>query len=103
MPQKRTKKRVAKPKRQKRTGPARVKEILKRLDHMYPAAQCALRHEDPWQLLVATILSAQCTDERVNKVTPDLFRKYPTVQDFANLLTVGDLCRFVETKVSVAG
>jgi endonuclease-3 len=50
---------------------------------MYPGATCALRHEGPWQLLVATILSAQCTDKRVNEVTPGLFRKYPTPRDFA--------------------
>ena len=50
---------------------------------MYPAATCALHHENAWELLVATILSAQCTDKRVNMVTPGLFRKYPTIQDFA--------------------
>ena len=50
---------------------------------MYPNATCALTHHGPWQLLVATILSAQCTDKRVNDVTPGLFRKYPTPQDFA--------------------
>jgi len=50
---------------------------------MYPQATCALLHENPWQLLVATILSAQCTDKRVNEVTPGLFRKYPTPADFA--------------------
>ncbi len=50
---------------------------------MYPAATCALHHRDPWELLVATILSAQCTDRRVNEVTPGLFAKYPTPQDFA--------------------
>jgi len=50
---------------------------------MYPAATCALRHDNPWQLLVATILSAQCTDKRVNEVTPGLFAKYPTPEDFA--------------------
>lgn len=50
---------------------------------MYPGATCALRHESPWQLLVATILSAQCTDKRVNEVTPALFAKYPTPRDFA--------------------
>jgi endonuclease-3 len=50
---------------------------------MYPGATCALHHTNPWELLVATILSAQCTDKRVNEVTPGLFRKYPTVQDFA--------------------
>jgi endonuclease-3 len=50
---------------------------------MYPAATCALHHGNPWELLVATILSAQCTDKRVNEVTPGLFAKYPTPQDFA--------------------
>jgi endonuclease-3 len=62
---------------------ARVEEILRRLDRMYPAATCALHHHNPWELLVATILSAQCTDKRVNEVTPGLFAKYPTPQDFA--------------------
>ena len=61
----------------------RIAEILLRLDKMYPNATCALHHEGPWQLLVATILSAQCTDRRVNEVTPGLFAKYPTVADFA--------------------
>jgi endonuclease-3 len=60
-----------------------VAEILRRLDDMFPNATCALIHESPWQLLVATILSAQCTDKRVNEVTPGLFRKYPTPEDFA--------------------
>ena len=61
----------------------RVAKILRILDEMYPAATCALRHDNPWQLLVATILSAQCTDKRVNEVTPGLFAKYPTPEDFA--------------------
>jgi endonuclease III len=61
----------------------RVAEILRRLERMYPAATCALHHTNPWELLVATILSAQCTDKRVNAVTPGLFQKYPTPQDFA--------------------
>jgi endonuclease-3 len=61
----------------------RVAEILRRLDKMYPHATCALEHRDPWELLVATILSAQCTDKRVNQVTPGLFAKYPTPADFA--------------------
>ncbi len=61
----------------------RLEEILALLDEMYPAATCALEHRGPWQLLVATILSAQCTDKRVNMVTPGLFRKYPTIGDFA--------------------
>ena len=62
---------------------ARLAEILSRLDHMYPDATCALLHHNPWELLVATILSAQCTDKRVNEVTPGLFAKYPTPRDFA--------------------
>ena len=61
----------------------RIDEILSTLDRMYPGATCALLHNSPWELLVATILSAQCTDKRVNMVTPDLFRKYPTPADFA--------------------
>ena len=61
----------------------RVAEILRRLDLMFPTATCALLHRNPWELLVATILSAQCTDRRVNEVTPGLFAKYPTVDDFA--------------------
>ncbi len=67
------------------TAPERVVEILKRLDQLYPDVTCALTHKDPWQLLVATILSAQSTDVRVNMVTPELFRKYPSVQDFAKI------------------
>jgi endonuclease III len=62
---------------------ARVEKILEVLDQLYPAATCALVHANAWQLLVATILSAQCTDKRVNEVTPGLFRKYPTMLDFA--------------------
>jgi len=62
---------------------ARVDQILRGLDQMYPAATCALHHHNPWELLVATILSAQCTDKRVNEVTPGLFAKYPTPRDFA--------------------
>ena len=67
------------------TSPARLEKIFAALDQLFPQAQCALTHENPFQLLVATILSAQCTDERVNKVTPELFRKHPTAQDFAAL------------------
>jgi endonuclease-3 len=62
---------------------ARLEKILAHLDTLYPNVTCALHHNDAWQLLVATILSAQCTDERVNKVTPGLFAKYPTIADFA--------------------
>ena len=63
---------------------ARVAKILRILDETYPNATCALKHRNAWGLLVATILSAQCTDKRVNEVTPGLFRKYPTIQDFAH-------------------
>ena len=66
-------------------APARIQEILKRLDQLYPDVTCALTHKSAWELLVATILSAQSTDVRVNMVTPELFKKYPTVQDFAAL------------------
>jgi endonuclease III len=66
-------------------APERIQEILKRLDQLYPDVTCALEHKSAWELLVATILSAQSTDVNVNRVTPELFRKYPTVQDFAAL------------------
>jgi endonuclease III len=65
------------------TDPARVRAILKGLDEAYPAATCALKHENAFQLLIATILSAQCTDERVNQVTATLFPKYPDAKAFA--------------------
>ena len=62
----------------------RIAEVLKRLDTQYGTEyRCYLDHENPWQLLVATILSAQCTDARVNIVTKDLFVKYPDVEAFA--------------------
>ena len=63
----------------------RVRQILDGLDKLYPDVTCALNHRSPWELLVATILSAQCTDKRVNEVTPGLFAKYPTIRDFANV------------------
>ena len=66
-------------------SPERIQEILKRLDQLYPDVTCALTHNSAWELLVATILSAQTTDVRVNMVTPEIFTKYPTVQDFAAL------------------
>jgi len=62
---------------------ARARKIVTRLERAYPDAHCALNHENPLQLLVATILSAQCTDVRVNMVTPALFAKYRTAQDYA--------------------
>jgi endonuclease-3 len=63
---------------------ARVQKLLARLDRAYPAAQCALSHENPVQLLVSTILSAQCTDERVNQVTRTLFQRYRSAADLAH-------------------
>jgi len=59
-------------------APERIAAILKGLDEAYPNAVCALTHRSPWELLVATILSAQCTDVRVNMVTPELFKRFPT-------------------------
>jgi endonuclease-3 len=66
-------------------APERIQEIFERLDQLYPDVTCALHHKSAWELLVATILSAQSTDVNVNRVTPELFRKYPTVEDFAAL------------------
>jgi endonuclease-3 len=66
-------------------APERVRQIIAGLDQLYPGVTCALTHRSAWELLVATILSAQSTDVRVNMVTPGLFEKYPTVQDFAAL------------------
>ncbi len=63
----------------------RTLKIIARLKKAYPDAKCALVHENPLQLLISTILSAQCTDKRVNLVTKDLFKKYHSVKDFANV------------------
>jgi endonuclease-3 len=63
---------------------ARLAKIIELLDQMYPEPKVPLSHSNVWELLVATILSAQCTDKRVNEVTPGLFRKYPSITDFAN-------------------
>ena len=66
------------------TKKQRALEILSRIQHLYPDATCSLDYATPVQLLVATILSAQCTDERVNKVTPGLFGKFPDAESLAN-------------------
>jgi endonuclease-3 len=66
------------------TDPARVAAILAKLDEAYPAASCELTHENAFQLLISTILSAQCTDAVVNQVTPGLFAKYPTPEALAH-------------------
>lgn len=96
MAQSRVKRKAAAPKRRKkpvaRTGSAtsleeqraRMREILRILDRTYPEAECSLSFRDPFQLLVATILSAQCTDERVNKVTPSLFERFPGPREMAD-------------------
>ncbi|MFZ0663129.1 MAG: endonuclease III [Acidobacteriaceae bacterium] len=64
-------------------APKRIAELLRRLEAAYPNAECALHHRNAWELLVATILSAQCTDARVNLVTPELFHKFPTPKAMA--------------------
>ena len=66
-----------------RSPRGRARETHERLKHEYPDADCALTHDSPYQLIVATILSAQCTDERVNMVTPALFERFPTPEDLA--------------------
>ncbi len=73
----------------------RTAEILRRLKGRYPDPECALVHETPLQLLIATILSAQCTDVRVNMVTPALFRRFPTAKAFAqaDILEIEQLIR----------
>jgi endonuclease-3 len=76
------KKRVARP-RTAAERQARLREMLRRLDELYPNVSTPLLHRNPWELLVATILSAQSTDKLVNSVTPGLFKKYPTMRDFA--------------------
>lgn len=76
--------RSAKPTKKRDLAPERIDELLKRLAAAYPDAECALHHRSPWELLVATILSAQCTDARVNLVTPKLFREFPAPQAFAD-------------------
>jgi endonuclease III len=78
------KKPTARPATGAKTDPRRVAAILKGLDEAYPNAVCELKHENAFQLLIATILSAQCTDVRVNQVTATLFRKYPTPESFAH-------------------
>jgi endonuclease-3 len=68
-----------------KTGIKKITEqIIELLERKYPTAECALKHHSPWELLVATILSAQCTDKRVNMVTPQLFSRFPTIESFAS-------------------
>ena len=70
--------------RSRGTDPKRVEAILLKLDEAYPEATCELRHENPFQLLISTILSAQCTDVRVNQVAQELYQRYKTPEDFAS-------------------
>jgi endonuclease-3 len=77
-------------------SPERVAAILKGLDEAYPNAECALNHRSPWELLVATILSAQCTDVRVNMVTPELFRRFPTPAAMAKA-SIPELIELIRT------
>ena len=75
---------------------SRTNEVFNRLVELYPKVKCALDHENPYELLVATILSAQCTDVRVNMVTPALFKKYRTPADLA-LAEVGEVQKLVQS------
>jgi endonuclease-3 len=72
------------PRRRPRSPKGRARVVNELLTEEYPDARCELDHESPFQLLAATILSAQCTDERVNMVTPELFRRWPTPEDLAS-------------------
>ena len=74
----------------------RMQEILRVLKREYPESQCSLIHKNPFQLLVATILSAQCTDKRVNLVTPELFRRFPGPQEMAKA-KLGELEKLIQT------
>ena len=83
MKKKAKKKKPAKNGKPRGADARRVRAILAKLDEAYPDVTCALRHDNPFHLLIATILSAQCTDERVNQVTSTLFQKYPAPEAFA--------------------
>ena len=78
------------------TQKQKIEIIIEQLNLLYPDAHCSLNYEYPYQLLIATRLSAQCTDERVNKVTPELFKRYPTLHDFANA-DFDELCTYIHS------
>jgi len=78
------------------TKKEKIEFIIEQLNILYPDAKCSLNYETPYQLLIATRLSAQCTDERVNKVTPALFAKYPTLEHFANA-DFDELCKYIHS------
>jgi endonuclease III len=94
-PTKTPKKAAAKKPRRNPLAPERIASLLDLLEKAYPKAECALHHRNAWELLVATILSAQCTDARVNMVTPALFKRFPTPTDFAHapLVEIEELIR----------
>lgn len=77
------KKRATKPRKPNPAELERTQRVYQKLEQTYPDAECALKHRNAYELLTATILSAQCTDERVNKTTPELFAAYPTPKDLA--------------------
>lgn len=83
-------------KRPRLTKKRRALLILERLKEVYPEAPCSLDYENPLQLLIATMLSAQCTDARVNIVTPALFQQFPTVTDYAEA-EVGDIESYIKS------
>ena len=74
----------------------KINYIISELKKLYPDSKCSLEYEEPYQLLIATRLSAQCTDERVNKVTATLFKKYPTLEDFAKA-DFDELCKYIHS------
>ena len=74
----------------------RAKEVFDRLDAIYPDAECSLDHSNPLELMVATILSAQCTDARVNKISPALFKRFPTAQSYADA-PLEEIKKYVQT------
>ena len=78
------------------TQKQKVQFIIDQLNELYPDAKCSLNYKEPYQLLIATRLSAQCTDERVNKVTPALFDRYPTLEAFANA-DFDELCTYIHS------
>src|SRR6516162_7522408 len=78
------------PRESKQAKLARAKRIIEGLQNTYPDAHCELNHSNPLELLIATILSAQCTDKRVNLVTPLLFQRYPSAATYASA-PVGEL------------
>ena len=82
--------------RERKPMKEKVSYIIKTLKELYPDAKCALNYHEPYQLLIATRLSAQCTDKRVNEVTPALFARYPTLNDFAEA-DFDELCGYIHS------